>query len=625
MNKSFIRVAALCSVVSSSVVHATAQFRSPLSYENRGVMHYELKPVRDTWWFDSVASEDCKEHCWTFDLWSVIYGRSANKAFFSDSVDCDGKFKNKTTRDTTTLSQLWFGIDTPAASFTGLQTLAGGQVSNLGVLSDNSALGWSQITPNFKYTESGLAWGFDARKNFGKDNRWYVGKRANLPFKVIEVKQCPTANGQVSEGLEDVALTRLLGNDIGASPTQFEYAYRLDFLSTLASAYAAGPVLVATPLVQYTDGSPTAGNMTIGGQDVTGPNAGTFDGSIPPVYAVRRTDLTAPAVPYRKQYTQVTGQVAPDGSGGGNNAVLFFAQSTDYIDGLGQSPAAQSELWIVPRRLDSTDTLTTGAQAIGNIVQSLININSGTINQTAADIFLTQGGIDLAACERRVGLGDLNAEMYVGFQQDTWFMDGIIGVLFPTGKTDSDVSRIYLQTTGNNGHFEIKLGLEGGWNPKEWFAFRWDAAYHHAFQRTEQRAASFAGTTVRNIAPAIDVKVQWNYLVLHTDFNFFHPCNPDLGAVISYELFAKQNDRVRLSCPDTACGVAGNALDLLGQSGPLDLSLMEERTDSMTHKIRGEVFHRVAFAELFAGASQIIAGRNAMKETEVHLGVAVYF
>jgi len=628
MNKSFIHIAALCSVASSGVVHATAQFRSPLSYENRGQIHYELKPIKETWWYDSVASENCKAPCWAVDLWTIMYSRSASRAFFSDSVDCDGNFKNKTTRDTTSLSQLWFGIDTPAASFKGIQTLAGGcltQQNNIGVLSDNSALGWSLITPKFKYSESGLAWGFDTRKNFGKENRWYVGKRANLPFKVVEVKQCLDADGQVSEGLQDVARTRLLGADVGVSPTQFEYAYRLDFLSTLAQAYASGPVLIATPLVQYTNGSPSNGETSIGGEIITAPNAGTFDGVIPPVYAVRRTELTPPAVPYRKEYTQVTGSVNADGSGGADNAVLFFTENTDYLDGLGQNCAAQSDLWIVPRRLDSTDTLVAGAQTIGNIVQSIINANFGTINQTAADIFFDQCGIDLAACDRQVGLGDLNGELYVGYQEDKWFVDGIIGILFPTGKTDSDINHIYRQTLGNNGHFELKLGLEGGWQPAEWFAFRWDWAYHHAFQRTEKRAASFVGSTIRNIGPELDVKVQWNYFVLHTDFNFFHPCNPELGGVVSYELFAKQHDRVRLSCPQTACGVAGTAVDCIGQSGALDLSLMEKRTNSMTHKIRGEVFHRIAFAELFAGASQVIAGRNSMKETEVHLGLGMYF
>ncbi len=625
MNKSFIRIAALCSVVSSSVMHATAQFRSPLSYENRGVMHYELKPLRETWWFDAVASENCKERCWNYTLWTLAYARGANKAFFNDSLDCDGNFKNSTTRKTASLSQLWFGIDTQAESFKGEQTLAGGTISNDAILAENAALAWSFITPEFKYDEKGIAWGLDARKYFGKDNRWYVGKRANLPFKIVEVKQCPSADGSISEGLEDVMLERPLDTAGDVDPTQVEYAYRLDFLSTLVRSYQQLTQLVPVPLVQYTDGSPTAGETQIANQIITAPNAGVFDGDVPPVYAIRRVDHTAPAIPYRKQEFQVSGSLAADGSGGSDDAVLFFLESTNYAAGLGSDRAAQSELWIVPRRLDSADQLVTPAQSIRNSVKAIVDASQGTIDLTAADIFRNECGIDLSACEREVGLGDLNTEVYVGYQADKWFVDGIVGILFPTGKTDSDTNRIYFQTTGNNGHFEIKLGLEGGWQPTEWFAFRWDWAYHHAFQRTEKRAATFAGATIRNIAPEIDVKVQWNYFVLHTDFNFFHPCNSDLGGVISYELFAKQNDRVRLSCPETACGVSGAAIDCLGQSGQLDLTLMEKRTNSMSHKIRGEVFHRVAFGELFAGASQIIAGRDVMKESEAHLGIAVYF
>lgn len=628
MKSPTVRIAVVCSIMVSGMLCATSQFRSPLYYENRGVIYTELKPVKDTWWYSSVASEDCKERCWNWTLWTSVYGRSAGQAFFNDSIDCDGNYKNKSTRNTVSLSQLWFGIDTPATSFKGVQTLAGGKVSDQAVLANNSALGWSFITPKFTYDEKGMVWGFDARKKFGKDNRWYVGKRANLPFKIVEVNQCvDNSDGSISEGLEDVALERPLDSAGDVDPTQVEFAYRLDFLSTLALSYQDNlGQIIATPLVEYRDGSPTGGETQIAGFIVTAPNAGTdANANVPPVYAIRKTDGLIPAIPFRKQASQVTGSINPNGSGGINDSVLFFLQNTDYQNGLGLDNTAQSQLWIVPRRRASADQLVTDAQAVRDAIRAIIDANVGTINQTAADIFRNQCGIDLAQCERVVGLGDLNTELYLGYQYDNWFMDGMIGVLFPTGTKNSDPNRIYYQTTGNNGHFELKLGLEGGWNPVEWFAFRWDWAFHHAFERTEKRAAAFKDATIRNIAPTIDVGVKWDYWVLHADLNFFHPCNSELGAVISYELFAKNKDRVHLACPETECNVAGTALDCLGQSGQLDLNQMEKRTNSMTHKLRGEVFHRVAFGSLFGGASQVVAGRNAMKETEVHLGIAVYF
>lgn len=104
---------------------------------------------------------------------------------------------------------------------------------------------------------------------------------------------------------------------------------------------------------------------------------------------------------------------------------------------------------------------------------------------------------------------------------------------------------------------------------------------------------------------------------MHGDLNFFHPYNQDLGCTIGYELFAKRKDHVEL-CAKTA-------LDLLCNLQDLDACILEEDTNAMTHKIRGEIFHRWNYCELFAGASQIVAGKNAMQESEVHLGIAIYF
>jgi len=48
-------------------------------------------------------------------------------------------------------------------------------------------------------------------------------------------------------------------------------------------------------------------------------------------------------------------------------------------------------------------------------------------------------------------------------------------------------------------------------------------------------------------------------------------------------------------------------------------------TKAMLHKIRGELFHRWNFFELFAGGYQAVGGRDAMKESEGHIGFVVYF
>jgi len=195
----------------------------------------------------------------------------------------------------------------------------------------------------------------------------------------------------------------------------------------------------------------------------------------------------------------------------------------------------------------------------------------------------------------------------------------------PTGTKTDKANRIFLQSTGNNAHVELKLGVDGGWKVCNWFAFEVDAAFHHAFNRTEQRAAPYKGATVKNIGPTVGVDISWNYFTAHVNLNFFHPCNPELGCMFGYDLMAKRNNKVCLPCPppDDLLGRPNSSLPADEQG--YDASLLSKNTDAVTHKLRSEVFHRWNFCELFAGAGQVLFGKNAMKESEAYLGMAVYF
>ena len=41
--------------------------------------------------------------------------------------------------------------------------------------------------------------------------------------------------------------------------------------------------------------------------------------------------------------------------------------------------------------------------------------------------------------------------------------------------------------------------------------------------------------------------------------------------------------------------------------------------------LRGQIFYRAGYFEIFGGGSQIVSGRHAMKETEGHIGLVIYF
>jgi len=628
MNKSAIRIGALLGMLSCGSMYATSEFRSPEPLRERGPIHYRLEPVQDTYWYALMNPEDHKDSKWETYTWKGAYYRSACKAFFDDDLDCDGKPKNKSTSKTTGLTTLFFGIDEEVESFVAAQAFAGGSISPAALATSTNALAWAHIKPDLKYTEKGAVFGLSARRTFGRNDNWHFGTRMSLPFVLIDVEQraCP---GEFEETLADVCRMHPLNQDLDADPDQTECAYRLDFLSSLLWNYQnLNGQQVPVPFLQYGNGNDQ--EMKIGNHRLSYASANVAEEQ-PPAYVQRRVDGTPPSIPYRKLASQVSGALGANGSGGGNDDVLFFLQGTNYLAGLGQDVAAQTELWLEPRQNDASqgpnvpDQLVNAGQAICNEIKTLIDM-LGIPNQESATEFLKREcGIDLCSSECIKGLGDLESDFYLGYGPGReWYVNVVTGVRWPTGKPHKDSGRVYFQSTGHNRHFEMKIGMEGGWMPCKWFAFDIDWAFHHAFERTEKRAAPFKGATIRNIGPEIDAKVKWDYYTFHTNLTFFHPNNPDLGCVLSYELFGKRNDEIHLGCPDLGCN-GGYAVDCLGQRNELDFTLLEKRTDSMTHKIRGEVFYRANFWELFVGASQIVAGRNAMQETEAHLGVAIYF
>jgi hypothetical protein len=176
--------------------------------------------------------------------------------------------------------------------------------------------------------------------------------------------------------------------------------------------------------------------------------------------------------------------------------------------------------------------------------------------------------------------------------------------------------------------------------------------YGHAFKGTESRAVSFqkpntpsnaccsqnsccnnnsgnnnadrCATFLKNIGTPLCVDVSWDWFYGRLDLTIFHPYNDELGITFGYEFYYKSKDHIDFSC----CSTAGSAVlvkDLLGQIGTVDFCAMERNTQVFSNKFYGEIFNRWGFFELFAGASQIIAGENVMKETEAHLGLRLYF
>lgn len=615
--KKTLKSIALLGALYGGSLHASFEFRSPLDFDARGYQHWFLAPADQAWWYGQMPSAKTNTD-WNIHMWGVGYSRTADRAFAS--CGCD----DKVTRNTTTLSELFFGkaVFRGENAFTG-GTFAGNQgnadviANQILVNATNPYLAFARIAPVFDYNEKGANMGIDFARYVGNNDRYHVGGRINVPFKVIEIES--DGDASFEETLDNVFITRIVNTDAGIDPDQVEYAMRFDFLSTLVFNETAQPSnnTTARPVVVYS--TDTGGNaiVQLAGQSLTGTSSDQ-NNTMPAAYATKRADGTVPAVPFRKAPNQVTGTVGANGTGA-QDEVLFFETNVDYAAQLQRDRCAQSTLFITPRSDVNTGDLTGPSTAILTTIQTLLDTD--LIPSEPASAFFAQNGIDLAGYSRVVGVGDLAAEVYGGIcNYDNWFADGILGLQVPTGKRQEHANQIFYKPTGNNGHAVLKLGLDGGWKPRSWFAFEIRPFYFYAFKRSEHRAAPFAGATIVNIGPEFDVDVSWNYFTLQTDFNIFHPHNPDLGFVFGYELFVKGHDRISADCCQKT------ATDLLGRPNqPIDVELLENHTNSLSNKLRGEIFYRAHYFEIFGGGSQMVSGRNVMKETEAHIGLAIYF
>lgn len=621
--------ALLLSVAGGSLQAVTSEFRSPLMLERGPLSRTFLYPherIEDAYWYDFVPN-NCHPCGWDIEAWAAGYSRSATQAFYK--APCDPCKNNSVTRDTRPLSQLWFGSD----SFTAEQIFAGGSLPDGSLPLDLSFLQWSHITPRFEYDEYGVFLGIMAERRFGCDDNWFFGARLNIPVKQIDILQ--NQNCKLFETLDDVTRAHPINeNAAPGANNQFDYAYRLDFLSSLT--YPAGSVSPTTPsnttqlaypFVGYGNGTTLLETyIPVTAPDGTGNTVSGTSANEAKAYLVSVPVGNAPTYPYRIDPNTTTATALPAAGATGDGTISYFQDDVNYAAGVGSNAAVQATQWVVPQVLLASqngalvnfDQLAGRSQAIFNYLAPLlqsIDTFGGEFNPVS---FFADRCIGLCAAKRIIGVGDLDLELYSGYDGACWFGDFELGFRFPTGKRIKDVNNIFGQSTGKNGHFLLRIGMDGGWQFANWGAIRLDWSYWHAFSRKENRAAAFTGQTVRNIGPCSEVKNSWNEFLFHADLNLFHPCNRDLGMMVGYELWAKTKDHFNTKCATTAVDFQGNTQTV----NPCGLAV---GTKSLTNKIRGSVFHRWNYFELLLGASQVISGRDAMRESEAFIAVNVYF
>ena len=542
------------------------------------------------------------------------------------------------------------------------------------------------MRPVLDYRERGVVIGMHMEKKV-RCSKWRVGFNVSLPVKNIGVTrhvECEPDITDVTFDLkakvdpEDPLLDRFYEKyEKLRSPRQqdvptmgLSFMYRLDFLSQLQYENESGTM---EPLVQYSNGS-----VKIAGREVAAnPASFTTDliaSNTIPVMAYKLENKSSHIIPAREEIKNLPGSLAVsifyaaqngipyDGGvvqtkevlegeisndwAGENIPKRWFSQSQDYSF-LEDNPV-QKEIFIIPTYgndaagnnnwygnagADGTNLGLDHTQAIKNIVDYVIRSTAifagddaeveGDIDVTitSAEDFFNKKGVYFCGSECVTGLGDLDTAIFVGYDfTDRSFLELIAGIRFPSGKENRCPGRLYYVPTGNNGHFEGRIGIDGGWRSCRWFGIEAELYYTHVFEAVERRAAQFKCATIRGVGPCVEANVKWGYFVGHLDMTVFHPENQKMGFALGYEIFYKRKDQVSF------CTCNGNKLlDFLNNVATLDPTLLEVNADILAHKIRGQLYHRWNYFELYAGASKVVGGRNGMSENEVHIGCGINF
>ena len=477
----------------------------------------------------------------------------------------------------------------------------------------------STISPRFDYRERGAVFGICGGARFGCEEKWHAGARVKLPIREIEVKEVcggtTGGNNLTGETLAQVYQQRQETFALNDSSNTV-FAARLDFLTSL-NRIAYNTTGGTTPMVIYSDPD-NINDISIAAIDATGqqPSAGPLQSNQPPVAVIDNPPGAIPtSVRWGDVNSSIAGVVQADGSGLTHLERGRFADDVNYIP-LSTNQVNQSQLFVVPTLNDSgpsTGQMTQGSRQIQNAINAAVqNI------EESVDLFFEEAGINF--CDGRTkGLGDLDLELYAGRDWGDCrpgYSDFTLGFRFPTSNVVCNCKDVLKQPLGDNGHFQMRVGTQMGWNATKWCKWRWDFFYAWVFKATEKIAGTFAGATVKNIGPCVPAKVSWGYLFANFDITFF--ASECCGFNIGYQVYHKSKDRIHF-CQSTATDLGGRP------DQPLDSCVAALLTDETQHKILAEFFLSTNYCELFIGYDYAVAGRNAPVDSDFYMGIKASF
>ncbi|MGC2310664.1 MAG: hypothetical protein WA432_03525 [Candidatus Babeliaceae bacterium] len=614
MNKLVKSILTLAGLASCGFIQARqiAWTPDPLRY---GPMHYPIEH-HDT------------DRCLDWDIWGGAWGRTADRSY----GPCDS------TKHCLPWSVLLFN----QADFTLGEIFAGGNATAVIEVPDNPFVAVATLTPRYTYDERGAIFGLTVAKQFC--SRFHTGLRTRLAVRDLRVAEDNSGifgnNDIVGPAISEFYVQRnetIKINDpsVPNPINNTVFAARLDFLTALRVTALTSTGAVGNPMVIYSDPN-TGGHISIGGQDATGGLTSTpitpvdipLPGStnLPPVAVIKRLNGTIPEadrwgdVNNENQVTPfvggITGVVAADGSNLTADQRGRFASDVVYTP-LGGLPVNQATLWVVPTINDSgalAGQKTLGATTIMNLIDLAVE---GI--ETSAEEFISTSSLNFTNGHNK-GLAYIDTEWYWGIDFcDRWLWTELLfAVRWPAEHRLHNCKNIIKLPLYNDGHYELRIGNNWGWDPCHWLKFKMNLYYSFVLKRTEMIAAPFVGQTVPNIGPCVPAKVHWGYFEGYFNATFF--ASDYCGFNLGYDLYVKQRDKFKL-CETTAVDLAGYTQSLDASS----TSAIAKYTDRISNKVRAEFFMASPCCEIFAGFTHVFAGKNVPRDTDWYLGMQVSF
>ncbi len=477
------------------------------------------------------------------------------------------------------------------------------------------------FAPLISYKDRGVIIEFDFYATTEHD--WNVGLRTRIPFHSFRVKHHFNPEGSGTSpmnGAQVADVAQIQTETVGTAQLQL-FAFRLDFLAQLPAS--CDPVGLQNSFVVFSNTTGGfGGRITMDGYDVTNASPNPLNQN--PITATYRSDpkltpgqfylplgqaQTLPAL--SANGTQANGTALED------NASARFIATTVYTP-LGENSANQEHLWIIPTIDPTVPNLVTNARAIRDDVQNLLN---SCVNSSAEELFEEQGGLSFDN-QTRGGAGDWTFEGFLGH----YFTDYVYGefdliAVAPTGRK-YDPQKIFQQQLGNNGHGEIGLGAQIYLLPLDCLRFFGNLQYNWVLRRTEKVLATFQGATIKNLGPATDASIKWQYLLGHLAVQGVYSWTDRyaIEATFSYEGYHKTKDHVTFA--------VSQLKDFLGNVQPLDANVIAQRTNMTTHTLALQATLLLTKnwidARWYGGASWVVGGHNTPRDRGWQLGVQVH-